>query len=89
MSTRLQGHVHSRPTKVVPLCPAVFESRSLRVQIAELGVKPLTDNLAITHNDSSNKRIRTDPPPPALRKLTSPPQVSFIRACELRIHRTD
>jgi len=52
-------------------------------------MKPLADHLAVTRNDGSDKRIGTDPPPPALRKLKSPPEMGFVRACELPIHRTD
>jgi hypothetical protein len=59
------------------------------MQLPQLSVKSLTNHLALTHNDSSDKRIGTDPTTPALRKLASPPQVGFIHACQLRIHRTD
>jgi hypothetical protein len=52
-------------------------------------MKPLADNLATTHNDGPDQRIGTDPPPPPLRKLQSPPQVLSIRICELGVHATD
>lgn len=59
------------------------------MQIAQLSMKPLADDLAVTHDDRSNKRIRTDFLPPALRKLKSSSQMRLIRACELGIHWTD
>jgi hypothetical protein len=89
MRTGLKRHVHRRPRGVIAFAPAVSKSRPLRMQLAQFSVKPLTDHLAVPHNNSSDKRIRADPAPPALRKLSSPPQMDFIRACELRIHRTD
>jgi len=59
------------------------------VQIAQLSVKSLTDHLAVSHDDSSDERIGTDPATPALGKFAGLPQMGFIRACQLRIHRTD
>ncbi len=52
-------------------------------------MKPLADHLTATHNNSSDKRIGADPPAPTLRKLQRPRKMAPIRACELRIHRTD
>jgi hypothetical protein len=55
----------------------------------QFSVKSLANDITVTHNDSPTKRIRTDFPPPAPRKLKSPPKVRSIRACQLRIHATD
>jgi hypothetical protein len=89
MSTGLQCHVHRRPGRVFTSPPAVGKSRTLSMQPPQLSVKSLANHLAITHHDSSNKRIRTHPTTPALRKLKRPPEMGLVRACELRIHRTD
>jgi hypothetical protein len=59
------------------------------MQVPQFSMKPLANHHTVTHNHSSDKRIGTDSPTPALSKLASPPQVGFIRACELCIHRTD
>ena len=59
------------------------------MQIAQLGMKPLADRLAIAHNNSSDERIGTHSPPPALSKLQRSREVRPIRACELGIHATD
>ena len=59
------------------------------MQPAQFSVKPLTNHLAVTHDHSSDKRIRTDPPTPALRELQRPPKMLSIRACQLRFHATD
>ena len=59
------------------------------MQPAQLSMKPLTNHLTVTHNNSSDERIGTDPPPPALSKLQRPQEMPSIRACELGIHKTD
>ncbi len=59
------------------------------MQIPQLGVKPLANHRAIAHYDSSDKGIGTDPTTPALRKLKRPRKMRPIRACQLRIHKTD
>jgi hypothetical protein len=59
------------------------------MQISQRSMKSLANHIAAPHNNSSDKRIRTHPTTPALRKLASLPQVGFIRACQLRFHRTD
>jgi len=59
------------------------------MQLPQFGMKPLANNLAVTHHNSSDKRIRTDPTTPALRKLKRPLQMRSIRACQLRFHTTD
>ena len=89
MSTGLQRHVHRRSGRVIPSAPTVSKSRPLSMKLPQLSVEPLTHHLVPTHHNSSDKRIRTDPPAPALGKLASPPQMGFIRACQLRFHRTD
>ena len=86
---RLQRQVHRRPGRIVAPLGAIGQRRPLRVQIAKLGVESLADHLASPHHDSSDERIGTDSPPPALRKLKRPPQWLLIRACELGIHETD
>ncbi len=42
------------------------------MQITKLGMKSLADHLAVTHHDSSDERIGTDPSAPTLRKLQRP-----------------
>jgi hypothetical protein len=59
------------------------------MQLAQFGMKPLANNVAITHNHCSNKRIRTDLAAPELRKLKSSSQVRPVSACELGVHATD
>ncbi len=56
------------------------------MKLTQLSMKPLANNLAITHDDRPNKRIRTDLPPPTLRKLKSPPQVRAIGSCKRGSH---
>jgi len=56
------------------------------MQIAQFSMKPLANQLAITHHNRSNKRIRANSPAPALRKLKSPPQVFAIRSFKRSIH---
>jgi hypothetical protein len=56
------------------------------MQPAELSMKSLANDLAITHNDRTHERIRTDSTTPALRKLKRPPQVLTIRSCKRRSH---
>jgi hypothetical protein len=57
------------------------------MEIAELSMKPLANYLAVTHKDSSNKRIRAHAPATALRQLKGPLQMSPIRGGKLGIHR--
>jgi hypothetical protein len=59
------------------------------MQATKLSVKPLADHLTVPDNNSSDERIGTDPPAPTLGKLQRPRKLAPIRACELRIHRTD
>jgi hypothetical protein len=59
------------------------------MQATQFGVEALTNHLAATHNHSSDERIGTDPPASTLRKLQRPREMAPIRACELRIPRTD
>jgi hypothetical protein len=59
------------------------------MQVPQLSMKPLADHLSVPHNHSSDKRIGADFPAPTLCKLKRPLQMGLIRACELRIHRTD
>ncbi len=59
------------------------------MKLPQLSVKSLANHRPVPHNNSSDERIGTDPPTPALCKLASPPQMGFIRACQLRFHRTD
>jgi hypothetical protein len=59
------------------------------METAKLRMKPLADHLTLAHDNSSDKRIGADPPTPTLRKLQRPREMAPIRACELRIHRTD
>ena len=66
MRAGLQRHVHRRPTRVLAAIATVLQRRPLSVQPTELRMKPLTDHFAVTHYDSPHKRVRTDPPPPAL-----------------------
>jgi hypothetical protein len=68
---------------------AILQRRTLSMQPPQLSMKPLTNNLAIPHDHGSNQRIRTHMPAPAPSKLQRPPQMSLIRACQLRIHQTD
>jgi hypothetical protein len=56
------------------------------MQISQFRMEPLANDLAISHNDRTHQRIRTDPPPPALSKLKRPPQVLTIRSCKRRSH---
>ena len=67
----------------------VSKSRPLSMQSPQLGMKPLANHTAITHNNSSDKRIGTNPTAPALRQLKRPREMRPIRACQLRIHATD
>jgi hypothetical protein len=89
MRTGLQSHVHSRPSRVLPALPAIGKSRPLSMQPAQLSVKPLADDIPISHNNSSDKRIRTHLAPPVLGKLKRMAHMCSFRACELRVHRTD
>jgi hypothetical protein len=89
MRTGLERHVHGRPSRILAPSAAVLESRPLSVQATKLSVKPLADHLIATNQGSSDKRIGTDPPTPTLRKLQRPRKMAPVRACELRIHRTD
>jgi hypothetical protein len=59
------------------------------VQSAQFGMKPLADNLAISHHDRTHERIRTDSTAPALSKLKRSSQMTLIRGCDLAAHRTD
>ena len=59
------------------------------MQAPKLGVKPLANYVPVTNNNSSDKRIGTHSPPPALSKLQRPREMAPIRACELGIHATD
>jgi len=56
------------------------------MQIAQLSMKTLANDITVTHGNSSNKRIRTSPPAPALRQLKRPPQVPAIRSCKRSSH---
>jgi hypothetical protein len=56
------------------------------MEIPKFSVKPLTDHLAVTHDDRTNERIRADSTPPSLRKLKSSSQVLAIRGCKRRGH---
>ena len=85
----LQRHVHRRPSRVLAPLPAILQRRPLGVQPAQLGMKPLADHLAVTHDHGADQRIRADSPAPALGKLQRPPQVRPIRGCELGVHATD
>lgn len=89
MRTGLKRHVHGRPHRILASLAAVLKSHPLCVQTPKLSVKPLADHLAVTHNNSSDKRIGTDPPTPTLRKLQRPREMAPIRACELGVHETD
>jgi hypothetical protein len=79
MRTGLQRHIHSRPGGILPPPTTVRKRRALSMQSAQLSMKPLADNLPVTHNDSSHKGVRADPPPPTLSKLQSSPQMTSIR----------
>ncbi len=59
------------------------------MQPTQFSMKPLANHVPVTSNNSSDKRIRTDPAPPALSKLKRPQEMPSIRACELGIHKTD
>ncbi len=59
------------------------------MQATQFGVKALANHPTVPDHNSSDKRIGTDPPTPTLRKLQRPRKMAPIRACELRIHRTD
>jgi hypothetical protein len=59
------------------------------MEIPQLSVKSLANHLTIAHNHCSDKRIRANSTPSALRKLKRPREVRSIRACELRFHTTD
>jgi hypothetical protein len=59
------------------------------MQSPKLGMKPLAEYLPLANNNSSNKRIRADPTPPALRKLKRLREMPPVRGCELAIHATD
>jgi hypothetical protein len=59
------------------------------MKLPQLGVPPLANHLAATHNNSSDERIGTDSTPAALRKLQRSRHVSLVRACELGFHETD
>jgi hypothetical protein len=57
------------------------------MQLTQFSMKPLADNLSITHDHRSNERVRAHSPTSALRQLKSPLQMRSIRACELGIHK--
>lgn len=59
------------------------------MKLSQFGVEPLANHLAISHNNSSDERIGTDSPPPALSKLQRTLEMLAIRACELGFHETD
>jgi hypothetical protein len=59
------------------------------MQATQLGMKPLADHIPVSHDDSSDERIRADSTPPALSKLQRPREMPLIRGCELAIHATD
>jgi hypothetical protein len=79
MSTRLQRHIHHRPTRILTPLGAIHQSRPLCMQPTQLRMKPLADDLAIPSDHRPHKRIRTHSPPPVLRKLQSPQQMTSIR----------
>jgi len=56
------------------------------MQITQLGMEPLANHLAITHDDRTHERIRTDFPPPTLSKLQRSFEVLAIRSCKRHIH---
>lgn len=56
------------------------------MQVPQLGMKPLADHDPVPNNDGPDKRIRADPPPPALRQLKRPQEVLAIRNCKRSIH---
>jgi hypothetical protein len=56
------------------------------MKAAQFRMEPLANHVAITHDDSTNERIRTNPPTPMLRQLKSSPQMTLIRSSKLRIH---
>jgi hypothetical protein len=56
------------------------------MKVSQLRVKPLANDLAITHHNRPDKRIRTDPPATTLRKLQSPLQVFAIRSFQRCVH---
>jgi hypothetical protein len=86
MSTRLQRHVHHRPSRILPPLAAISESRPLSVQPPQLSMKPLANHRSVPHNNSSNQRVRAHSTPPVLRKLQSPQQMTAIRVSEQGIH---
>jgi hypothetical protein len=59
------------------------------MQSAELSVKSLADDLAVTHHDRTHERVRADPSAPALSKLQGAPEVRTVHGCDLGVHRTD
>lgn len=59
------------------------------MQPTELSMKPLANHTPVTHHDGTDKRIGTDTTPPTLSKLQRSREMPTIRACQLRIHRTD
>ena len=89
MRAGLKRHVHSRPSRIIAALGTIGQRSPLRVQIAQFGMPPLTGNLAIPHNNSSDERIGANSPPPALRKLQRVAEMLAIRACELGFHETD
>ncbi len=89
MSTGLQRHVHSRPSRILSPLPAVLQRRPLSMQIPQLGMKPLTDHPAIPHNHSPDQWIRADPPATALSQLQGSPQMVPVGVCKDRSHQTD
>jgi hypothetical protein len=86
MSTGLQGDIHSRPRRLLPPLPAIGQRRPLGVKSPQLSMKPLADDRAIANHDRTHERIRAYPPPPVLRELQSPLQMSLIRGRKLGIH---
>jgi hypothetical protein len=59
------------------------------MQPTQFGMKPLANHIPTPNNNSSDKRIRTHPPPPILSQLQRSQEMPSIRACELGIHKTD
>jgi hypothetical protein len=56
------------------------------VKPTQFSMKPLADHRAVTHDNRSHQRVRTNPPAPKLSKLQSPLQMSLIRGRKLGIH---
>jgi hypothetical protein len=79
MRTRLQRHIHSRPSRILPLLPTIRQRRPLSMQSAQLSMKPLADHNPVTHNHSSNQGVRAYTPAPTLSKLQNSPQMTSIR----------